>query len=108
VEWLEPWYSTEVQNASSRQPLVDQLARETKSGHELHGVPVQLIGRNMGDDVLFEILDGSRRVAEVHLGWQGQGEPPWPLSAIFSSLEEWRVKRMIPDHKDWVEGEWAQ
>lgn len=81
--------------------FAEQLALEMSPGHELYNVPVRLIARGNGDDALFELRDGSGRVAEVHLVWQGRQRPPWPGSAIFSSLEEWRVKRMIPDHSEW-------
>lgn len=80
----------------------DQLARETSSGHILHGVAVRLIGRGNGDDALFELLDGSGRVAEVHLVWQGRQTPPWPTTEIFSNLDEWRIKRMLLEHEEWI------
>jgi hypothetical protein len=105
MEWLEPWTSTEGIGSSYLQTFAEQLARETSHGHELYGLPVALIGRGNGDDALFKILDGSGRVAEVHLVWQGQQRPPWPSSAIFPSIEEWCVKRMIPEHKEWIDQE---
>jgi len=105
MQWLDPWTSTEKSEASYVRTFAEQLARETNRGHELHGVAVKLIARGNGDDALFEILDGSGRVAEVHLVWQGRQKPPWPASAIYSSLEERRLKRMIPEHKEWVDEE---
>src|SRR5689334_17305269 len=72
MEWLEPWSSTEGEEAAYLRTFADQLARETSRGHELHGKKVRLIGRGNGDDALFEILDGTGRVAEVHLVWQGR------------------------------------
>ncbi|GLS97882.1 hypothetical protein [Piscinibacter gummiphilus] len=101
MEWLDPWGSTEGEESSYLHTFAEQLERETRRGHELHGVKVLLIGRGDGDDALFEMLDGTGRVAEVHLVWQGRQKPPWPASSIYSSLEEWRVKRMIPQHKEW-------
>jgi len=103
MEWLEPWGSVESADASYLRTFAEQLARETSRGHELYGVPVRLIARGNGDDALFEIEDGSGRVAEVHLVWQGRQKPPWPISAVFASLDEWKVKRMIPEHKEWNE-----
>jgi hypothetical protein len=105
MEWLKPWASTESAEPSYLRTFAEQLAQETSRGHELHGVPVKLIARGSGDDALFEILDKSGRVAEVHLVWQGCQKPPWPSSAIFENLEEWRVKRMIPEHQEWIEAE---
>jgi hypothetical protein len=105
VEWLEPWNSTEGAEESYLRTFAEQLKRETGRGHELYGMKVKLIGRGNGDDSLFEILDGTGRVAEVHLVWQGRQKAPWPSSSIFSSLEEWRETRMIPEHKEWADEE---
>ena len=77
-----------------------QLAEEVKPGHPMHGLPVRLIGRGHGDDALFEIQDGSQRVAVVHLVWQGPQEPPWPSSFIYDNLEHWRKDCMEVDHRD--------
>ena len=105
IEWLEPWTSTEGVETKYLRTFEDQLARETSSGHELYGVRVKLIGRGNGDDALFELLDGSGKVAEVHLVWQGRQKPPWPSSVIYANFEEWRLKRMIPEHKEWINEE---
>jgi hypothetical protein len=102
MEWLEPWSSTEDADESYLRTFAEQLARETSRGHELHKIPAKLIARGNGDDALFKILDGSGRVAEVHLVWQGRQNPPWPASEIYSNLEEWEVKRMIPENKEWL------
>lgn len=103
MDWLEPWSSTEGSEESYLRTFAEQLARETSPGHELHGLQVRLVGRGNGDDALFELLDGTGRVAEVHLVWQGRQKPPWPSSTIFSSLEQWRVMRMLPEHQEWVD-----
>lgn len=101
ADWLEPWSSTAGAEESYLRTFAEQLARETRRGHVLHGVPVRLIGRGNGDDALFELEDGTSRVAEVHLVWQGRQKPPSPGTAIFASLEEWRTKSMIPAHDEW-------
>ena len=103
ADWLEPWSSTAGTEDSYLRTFAEQLARETSRGHELHGVRVRLIGRGNGDDALFEFQDGTGRVAEVHLVWQGRQKPPWPASAIFESLDAWRTKSMIPAHREWEE-----
>ena len=100
MEWLDPWSPIEEAEKSLIDGFAQQLARETRSGHEMHGLPVKLIGRGNGDDALYEILDGTGRVAQVHLVWQGRQNPPWPLSTIYSNLEQWRVESMIPEHKE--------
>ncbi|MCW7541470.1 hypothetical protein OOT46_27040 [Aquabacterium sp. A7-Y] len=103
MEWLEPWSSTEGMEDTYRRAFSDQLAKEISPGHELYGKQVRLIARGNGDDALFELLDGTGRVAEVHLVWQGRQTPPWPSSAIFPSLEDWRMARMIPEHREWID-----
>jgi hypothetical protein len=41
--------------------------------------------------VLFEINDGSGRLAEVHLTWRGSRETlPWPMASVFDGIEHWR------------------
>ncbi|MBV7417233.1 hypothetical protein KW830_02050 [Comamonas sp. CMM03] len=103
TDWLEPWTSTTGARDSYLRTFAEQLARETSPGHALHGVPVQLIGRGNGDDALFALLDGTGRVALVHLVWQGQQTPPWPATAIFASLEAWRTEHMVPESREWLE-----
>jgi hypothetical protein len=103
TDWLEPWSSTAGSSEERLRTFAEQLGRETSRGHELHKVPVRLIGRGNGDDALFELQDGTGRVAEVHLVWQGRQKPPWPSSAIYRSLEEWRERSMIPAHREWLE-----
>lgn len=69
IRWLDPWSSTENNTAEYRSTFVQQLGREIRRGHQLYGLPVDLIGRGNGDDCLFEIQDGTGRVAVVHLVW---------------------------------------
>src|SRR5437868_14416611 len=68
-----------------------ELLLELKPGHPLFGLPVAPVARRYDqDDVLFEVLDGSGRVAEVHLTWAGGRErPPWPSTSLFDSFAAW-------------------
>jgi hypothetical protein len=102
IEWLDPWWSTDIETESYRQTFLWQLKGEVAPGHELFGIPVRMIGKRDGnDDTLFELLDGSGRVAEVHLVWSsGSQPPPFPLSRIFANLEVWKRERMEPDHAE--------
>lgn len=100
-DWLEPWSSTKEADANYLRTFAEQLARETTRGHALYGVPARLIGRGNGDDALFALEDGTGRVAQVHRVWQGKQCPPWPGTIIFASLEEWRVKSMLPENAEW-------
>lgn len=102
IEFLSPWGSAESQTDDTKLTFAKQLALETSPGHTLYKVPVRLLARGNGDDVLFEIMDGSRRVAQVHLVWQGKQQPPWPGTQIYASLEEWCDQSMLPEHKEWI------
>src|SRR5512137_1701291 len=101
MEWLEPWWSTENRDAQFHESFRKQLEREVAPGHVMNGVLVKLIACGNGDDALFQILDGSGRVAEVHLTWsREQGRLPWPSTTIYSSIEEWAQKSMRLAHED--------
>lgn len=67
------------------------VAANRQPGHPLFGVPVAAIGRrDHEDDVLFELLDGSGRVAKVHLTWAGENErPPCPQATIYDDVAAW-------------------
>jgi predicted trehalose synthase len=88
-QWPNPFSSIEY--AEDKAAFEAELLHELKPGHSLFGIPVSASGRRYDqDDVLFEILDGSGRVAEVHLTWAGERErPPWPGAALFASFEDW-------------------
>jgi hypothetical protein len=99
VEWLEPWYP--VCDATVRAGLECQLRLEASRRHILFGESVRLIARRSDtDDALFEL--SGERVAEVHLTWRKSAEPDprWPVTAIFSSLEEWVRGSMTPLHEE--------
>jgi hypothetical protein len=97
--WLEPWWSTESHDEHSHEAFRKQLELEVSPGHCTYGLPVRLIARGHGDDALFRILDGSGRVAEVHLTWgKGQDQLPWPIATVYSSMDEWVKLSMIPEH----------
>jgi hypothetical protein len=82
-----------------------EMRAELGPGHPLFGVPVAAIGKHDGsDDVLFQVLDGSGRVAVVHLTWATHPEPPpWPRTTFFDGLEAFARLRMCPDHDDFAE-----
>jgi hypothetical protein len=98
VEWPPPF--SPIEYPEDKPAFEAELQRELKPGHALFGIPVAAIGRRYDqDDVLFELLDGSGRVAEVHLTWAGEHErPPWPGTALFGSFADWveSVKREYP------------
>jgi hypothetical protein len=102
--WLEPWWSTENHDEQFHESFRKQLEKEVPPGHCMYKVPARLIARGNGDDALFRLMDGSKRVAEVHLTWaKGQEKFPWPIATIYNSLEEWMEKVMIPEYKEWTD-----
>jgi len=101
VEWLDPWWSTEGMDPHFHETFQRQLELEVPPGHPLFGVKVELIGRGSGDDALFKLLDGTGRVAVVHLTWsKGQERLPWPRTTIYQDMQEFIEKCMRPDHQD--------
>lgn len=104
MEWLEPWYSiADIPDHSSA--TVWELQRELTVGHQLYGLPVRAIARRQDcDDVLFQIDDGTGRVAVVHLTWKqgGREQPPWPATAIYPSMQVWVTEGMKPDNDEFI------
>lgn len=103
MKWLDPWSPVESTNEAYREKFMRQLATEVSCGHPMYKLPVQLIGRGNSDDCLFAILDGTNRVAVVHLVWQGPQKPPWPDTTIYKKFETWRDEHMLPEHKEWTD-----
>ena len=96
----EPWMPIEEAFAAQ---AYKELVREVGPKHSLRGKKAEAVARRQDcDDVLF-ILEGGG-CAVVHLTFQGneESDPRWPSTEIFSSIEEWRIKRMLPDHEDFV------
>ena len=87
-ELFEPWAFLEESDASS---LVRQLASEVSRGHPLFKMPVSAFAhRSDVADTVYELLDGTERVAEVHLTYGGAQRNPWPATDMFESLAAWR------------------
>ena len=101
--WLKPWLAGKHVTKAACALVEAQLAAETQPGHPLFDVPVRLLARKQGDDALFALLDGSKRVAVVYLQWQSRQIPPKPRCEIYANLEEWRSDCMVPDHQEWIE-----
>ena len=95
MDYVEPWF------AVNDPRLAEELRRELPPGHILAGVAVAACAQRQDrDDVLFEILDGSGRLALVHLTHQAESDPRWPLTTVFSTETEW-VASMAADHDDY-------
>jgi hypothetical protein len=83
-----------------------ELKRELSVEHPLFGLPVKTLARRQDrDDVLFALEDGTGRVAVVHLTWtQSPPErPPWPVTTLFPSLENWAAVDMLSDAAEFGE-----
>ncbi len=103
MQWLHPWHAVADLGARFAAAFEEVLRGEVAPGHALHGVPVEAIGKRDGrDDVLFRLLDGSGRVAVVHLTWTKSPpeRPPWPATALFASVDEFAAERMRLDHEE--------
>ena len=100
MQYLESWIALRASGLGGASPCNAELARELSEGHPLFGAPVAAIAkRSDSDDVLFQLRDGTGRVAEVHLTFQHPERPPWPRTRIFPSLEAWADERMEADHE---------
>jgi hypothetical protein len=102
AEWLHPW--TPITEPDLARAYEDELAREVSPDHPLAGLPLVAVGQHGGtSDFLFQVDDGTGRLALVHLTWSGQRElPPWPQSMIFANVEDWIENGMRPDHDETI------
>lgn len=103
MEWLVPWHPAP--NATSSDATSQELRRELCSKHILFDIPVVQLGyRQDCDDALFQLLDGSGRVALVHLTFAQHPEtdPTWPETRMFDSLEQFVRDEMLPKHHAWI------
>ena len=89
MTWPPHWEP--VENSVVRAAIESELQKELKFGHPLYGVPVTAIRRRFDrDDYLFQVVDGSDRVAEVHLTFAGEREkPPCPWTVLHNNLSLW-------------------
>jgi hypothetical protein len=106
VDWLNPWWSTAGKGEHFHEVFAAQLKLEIGADDPIHGIPAKIIGRGEGDDALFQLLDGTGRVAFVHLQW---GKPPGgpdvkfrTRSKVYQTLEGFFEQHMLPEHEDWV------
>ena len=77
MKWLTPWHAT-----TGRGEAEAELKRVLAPNHVLFGVAVRAVGyRQDKDDVAFELLDGTSRIAVDHLTAQEQ-DSAWPATRI--------------------------
>ena len=103
IQWREPWHAITPDYAAKAEA---EIHREMCAGHVLFGRSVTAVGyRQDCDDVLFELLDGSGRLAVVHLTFAQHPEPnaAWPSTEIFADWSAFERERMQPDAEEWAE-----
>ena len=80
------------------------VAREVPPGHVLEGIDARAIAQRIdGDDVAFELLDGTSRVAVVHLTYSKNIDWRWPITQLFKDLATWMVDGMRSDANEYGE-----
>jgi hypothetical protein len=102
--WLEPWYSVADKPAEAA-GMSRELQAELALGHPLFGVPVETLGRRCDcDDVAYRLLDGSGRIAVVHLTYNHNAPAPLsdPWTTFYETLERWIGECMLPDHQEYA------
>jgi hypothetical protein len=93
MKLLYPWIELK-----SPEMFEAQFAKEVLPGHVLYGTPAKAIARMDGcDEFLFALVDGTDRVAVVHLAFAASTSPEWPFTEMFSNQTEWESKRMQAD-----------
>jgi hypothetical protein len=104
MEWLEPWWSTADADDSFHEAWEQQLRLEICEDNPIFGIPARIIGRGEGDDAVFELLDGSGRVAFVHLKWGKDRELGQfrTRGKVYESVEAFAEAVMRPDHDNWL------
>jgi len=103
MNWLVPWRP--FLDGTVDDGLARELRSELCSEHVLFGIPVVAIGgRQDCDDVLFRLLDGSDRLAIVHLTYAQHPEPNpiWPETRFFNNWDHFVRDEMMPEHESWT------
>lgn len=98
--FLTPW---EVVRGDRAAYFEHELARELGPDHPIYGRRLQAIAITCErDDVLFQLDDGS--IAQVHLTYTPHPPetfPGCPRHREYSSLADWMIEVMVPDHVDY-------
>ncbi len=97
----EPWELIDDGKA-----FVSELKKEVGSDHKLYGLEFVAVAKRVDcDDHLFYTSDSTLPIAVVHLTWSGKVErdPSWPKCDQYTSWEQWRIKRMNVDSRNYSE-----
>ena len=101
IPWLAPWGP--IIGGEPDDSTAKELYSELCESHPLFGIPARPIGcRQDCDDFLFELLDGTKRLARVHLTFAQHPEPDprWPQTSIFTERDQF-LQTMRADAEDW-------
>jgi hypothetical protein len=104
-KFLEPWVEIKDTGAAPNRArkLAEELNREVGVGHVLSGIVAHAVAVRIDqDDVLFELENGDKALAVVHLTWSVENSPPYPRTKLFETWDHWVRESMRPDHEDYV------
>lgn len=104
MTWLVPWHP--IEDGSPDDGSARELYSELGTRHPLFGVKVRVVGvRQDCDDYLFELLDGTGRLAVVHLTFAQHPEPDprWPRTEFFVDWSHFERDRMQRDAAEFGE-----
>lgn len=90
MELIKPWDLIDL----DKQDFFNiELSKELYPSHILYHSKLNAIAKNSSnDDVLYAFVDGTFRVADVHLSWKQNVEVfPYPVSIIYCSFEKWKA-----------------
>jgi hypothetical protein len=87
MQWPSGWASFE--RGAIDDHYVREYRREASIDRVLAKVPLRTIGIGKADDVLFELLDGSGRLAAVHLTFSAirEADPQWPDTQLYNDWD---------------------
>lgn len=75
-------------DGAAREAIEAELSCELSPGHEVFGLPIEVVARRFAQDDVLVVTRGRVGVACVHLTWRGDSEPaPWPMTSWFDSAE---------------------
>ena len=90
VVLVDPWADLRgggPEEEAERLRIAAEIRAEVVTGHALHGIELDVVGRSFAkDDVLVRVRDG--RWAIVHLTYQRPDTPPWPGTRFFDTTLE--------------------
>ena len=88
----------EVLDRARNRVFNDEIAREAPSGHQLFGEPFRSVAKAVGrDDVVIESPGAGGKWAIVHLTYQVENDPRWPLVRRFATWKAFveEAERMV-------------